>query len=397
MSHVARLLGNNERHLTDALMALHATIDGAAHDVQLLGDIAQKSAQLKQRLGLDPRDTTPKELYVSLRRNVADDNVRLGRALGILHPNAVSEATPLIIRAIKQQYKDSQVFVPKSTKLKAILKANPPKKVMDALHYRSLDSMLKHESATQLVVLARYIEDERWQLVYNTELRKLAVDDFEMRSLEIVWLDKAVLAEPLAKNRMKHHLVLHAKEAGCIAVGATLEKVINAYTIRTFTLLQHYIQEVAYASSFAKTVMTHKDLGEQYADYLVDTRQSKVHVSSMSLPWRVLHKTIHTSKLTDVFPPHVSHDDWHINHANDVLRDINEHITLWNENGHVVTGDSDVVGANIIDLAIDESYNRSFGEHSLKYARRDLEQELFRRYFQEPRIHTVILKRLGVL
>lgn len=397
MAHLARLLGNNQRHLTEALSALHATIDGASHDVQLLGEIAQKSASIKQRLGLDPSDTTPRELYVSLRRTIADDNVRLGRALGILHPNAVSEATPLIIRALKHQYKDTQVFVPKSTKLKTLLKEHPPKKVMQALHYRSLDSMLKHEPASRITVLARYIEDEAWQEAYNIELRKLNVDDFEMRALDIVWLDKAVLAESLAVNRSRHHLVLHAKEAGCIAVGATLEKVINAYTIRTFTLLQHYIQEVMYASSFAKTIMTHKDLGQQYADYLVDTRQSNVHVSSLSLPWRVLHKTINTARLTDVFPPHVSSDDWRVRHPNDALAEHNEHITLWDKSGHVITGDSDVVGVNIVDLAIDESYNRIFGEHSLKYARRDLEQELFRRYFEEPRVHTVILKRLGVL
>jgi hypothetical protein len=397
MTHVARLLGNDQRHLNEAIAALHVTLDGASHDVQLLGDLAQKSAQLKKTLGLDPRDTTPHELYVSLRKTVGDDNLRLAGALGIQHANAVSEATPLIIRALRRQHKDTYCFAVKSTRLKSLLKDNPPKKVMHALHYRSLDSMLKHEPASQLVLLARYIEDEVWQQKHNALLADMTVNDFEVRPIEIVWLDKAVLAEALAGSIKKHHLVLHAKEAGSVAVGATLEKVINAYTIRTFSLMQHYIQEVLYASSFAKTVMTHTQFGEQYSRFITDTRRSNLQIASYSLPWRVLHKAVNKTQLIDVFPPHMSQDDWDVHHPNDKLNEHNEHITLWAKNGYVITGQDEHVGANVIDLAIDESYDKPFGQHSLKYARRDLEQELFQRYFQEPRVHNVILKRLRII
>ena len=397
MSHVARLLGNNQRHLDEAIAQLHIALDGSPQDVQLLGELAQKTAQLKKALGLDILDTTSHEFYISLRKAVGDDNLRLAGALGIQHANAVSEATPLIVRTLKHQYKDSQCLTLKSTTLKAILKANPPKKLMQVLHYRSLDSMLKHESATQLVVLARYIEDNTWQEKHNKLISDATVNDFELRPIEIVWLDKAVLAKALDATVRKHHLVLHAKESGCVAVGATLEKVITAYTIRTYSLLQHYIQEVLYSSSFAKTIIAHKDFGKEYSHFITDTRHANLQVASYRLPWRALHKAVQKSTITDVFPPHMSEDDWNVEHANDRIGIHNEFITLWDKSGHVITGEGEsLVGANVIDLAIDESYGRQFGNHSLRYARRELEQELFQRYIQQPRVHNVLLKRLGV-
>lgn len=397
MSHVSRLLGNGHKHVDDALDVLHATLDGAAHDVQLIGDIAHQTVALKRKLRLDPQDTTALELYHALRHAVSQDNERLAKALGIAHPNAVSEVSPVIIKNLQRLYKDANCFVPKTTALKALLKDNPPKKLMNILHYRSIDSMLKHESSTQLVVLARYLEDAQWQEKHHVALSTLTSKDFELRQLEIVWLDKLVLAEALAKTAKRHHFVLHAKEAGCVAIGATTEKVITAYTIRTFSLMLHYIQEVLYASTYAKTILPHNEFGVQYSSHISDTRQSNVHIASHQLPWRAMHKAVHASELHDKFPPHIAADDWTVRHANDHLNTHSEHIATWGKNAFLVTIGPEPVSANVVDISIDESYGHQFTDRHLKYGRREFEQELFRRYLHEPRVYTVILKRLGVL
>ncbi len=396
MSHLARYLGATDSQLDHSLEVLHSTLGGVSHDVQLLGEILQKSAELKRLYKLDGNDTTDHELYIVLRQRVSDDNERLARAIGINHENAVSEATPIIVSLMQKQYKESLCFVPKTSRLKTVLKENPPKQVMEALHYRSIDSMLKHESAAHLVVLSRYLEDSKWQDSYKSELSSLSPHDFEERPLEIVWFDKMVLAQVFDTTKKRHNHVLHAKEAGCLGVVATSEKVINAYTIRTLSLLYHYAQEILYASSFAKTSSTQKDFGKRYTQVITNDTASNVSIASMQLPWRVVHKAIHTSGIKETFPPHLQNEEWLVLHANNVLDSHSQHINRWNDLGHVIISGNDLVSANIIDLAIDESRGTSFGAHSLKYARRDLEQELFRRYVHEPRVANVILKRLGI-
>lgn len=387
----------DDAQLSQALDVIHKTLDGSSHDVQILGEIAEKTAHLKRALSLDPRDTTSHELYVGLRQRLRDDNERIARSIGIAHPNAVSEATPRIISAVKTEFAKTQCFVPKIARIKLILKNNPPKKVMDLLHYRSVDSMLKHEQAGHLILIARYVEDQAWNTRHETELASLVAGDFETRQLEVFWLDKAVLVDALSVHAKKHHLVLHAKEAGCVAIAPTAEKVINSYTIRTVSLLVHYIQEVLYLSSFAKVILTHSTFGALYANAVVSAHDAHFHLAQHPLHWRSLHHAVHTGTSLDIFPPHISSDEWFTKRANDALYSLNNHVGFWRDHSYVIGGVDEHVSGNVIDVAIDDSYDATFGEHSLKYARRDLEQELFSRYLNEPRVHTVILKRFGVL
>jgi hypothetical protein len=79
--HFSRLLNANDAQLAQTLGAVHKTLDGQSHDVQILGEIAERVANLKRALSLDPTDTTSHELYVSLRQRVRQDNERLGRSI----------------------------------------------------------------------------------------------------------------------------------------------------------------------------------------------------------------------------------------------------------------------------------------------------------------------------
>lgn len=395
--HLSRLLGSDDAPLSQTLGIIHTTLDGPSHDVQILGEIAEKTAHLKRDLSLDPRDTTTHELYVSLRQRLREDNERIGRSIGVVHPNAVSEATPRIISAVRAEFAKTHCFVPKAARMKFLLKKNPPKRTMALLHYRSIDSMLKHEQTSHLVLIARYVEDSAWNKRHEAELSSLLVSDFETRQVEVFWLDKAVLVEEFASSVKKHHLVLHSKEAGCVAVAPTAEKVINGYTIRTVSLLVHYIQEISYICTYAKIIMTFPTFGQLYAKAIVGDHDTHFHLAEYPLHWRSLHHAVHAGNLSDAFPPHMSSDEWHTHRANDVLQSLNDLVGFWRDHSYVISGKDEQVSGNVIDVAIDDSYGAAFGEHSLKYARRDLEQELFSRYLQEPRVHTVVLKRLNVL
>lgn len=396
MNKLAAVLGYTDKTLIEALQTIHETMDVHAHDVTVLGDLAHKTAQLKHSLRLDPSDTTSYELYTALRQRVVDDNVRIARTLDIRHENAVSEATPRIIKAISAEYATTQCFVPKASVLKKIIKHHPPKRIMTALHYRSVDSMLKHESPSRIVALARYIEAAEWQKIYVSALSSIKPSDFEMRAIEIVWIDKLALIESLQNTRAKHNLVIHAKEAGCVAVVPTAEQVIYGYTLRTLVLLEHYISEVLYMSSYAKTIATHTKFGETYAYALHNVHEAHVHVSQHPVHWRNLHHAIAGSPIQDVLPPHLSVDKWQSDNANQRVKVYNQMLSFWDGFGHLVTKDDERVSGSIIDLAIDVSDERAYEHRSLRYARRALEQELFSKYLQEPRILRLVMHRLDL-
>lgn len=396
MSTFASLLGHDNSALHHTLETLHGVLGVHSHDVELLGELALKTASVKQALKLDHTDTTGYELYVALRRRAVDDNVRIARALDIKHENAVSEATPRIIKAVSREYSSVQCFVPKPTALKTILKIAIPKQVMKALHYRTVDSMLKHESPSHLIVLARYLETSMWQQTYVSHIAKLTVKDFELRPLEIVWLDKLALIEPLQHTTHRQHMVLHAKEAGCVAVAPNAQQVIYGYTLRTLVLLEHYVHEVMYMTSYAKSISPIPSFGKQYADALSLEHEAHVRVSQHPVHWRSMHHAIATSPMQDVLPPHLSVEQWHSSSANDKLSNYNDIVSFWDGYGHVVTTDAEPVSTSIIDLAIDVSYEKRYENRSLVYARRALEQELFSRYLKEPRISRLILRRLNL-
>ncbi|MEO5690865.1 MAG: hypothetical protein ABIQ64_01630 [Candidatus Saccharimonadales bacterium] len=396
MSKLATILGHDNLDIDHMLETLHGVLNVQSHDVELLGELAHKTASVKRALKLDHTDTTSYELYVALRGRVVDDNVRIARALDIKHENAVSEATPRIINAVSREYSSVQCFVPKPTALKIILRDIVPKQVMKALHYRSVESMLKHESPSHIIVLARYLEAATWQQAYVSRLAKLHSKDFEMRPLEIVWLDKLALIEPLQHTVHLQHMVLHAKEAGCVAIAPTSQQVVYGYTLRTLVLLEHYVHEVMYMTSYAKTISLLPAFGHQYAGALNNEYEAHVRVSQYPVHWRSMHHAIATSPVQDVLPPHLSIDQWHSSHANDRLRYYNDIVSFWDGYGHLVTIDSEPVSASIIDLAIDASYEKSYENRSLAYARRALEQELFSRYLKEPRVSRLVLHRLNL-
>ncbi len=396
MGAIHDILGIDSRGFRHALVVLEKTLGGASHDVRLLGDISAKLAAIIAGFGLDPRDTTPEELYAVLRRQVSHDNERLAKALGVEQPDNVRQAAPLIIRAMKKQYEGYECFAVKSSSLKKILKQVPPKQLMKAMHYRSIDSMLKHEQTSRIVVLARYTEDNDWSYKYAAAVADLSARDFEVRAIELMWLDKPELADALAGTLPRHHLVLHAKEVGCIAVVPGKTKQIPSFLIRTIGLITHYIQEIMSASTYTKSMLGRSDFGQRLQQSLSDGQDSHITLAGYPLHWRALYGAVHRAKLQEMFPPHISEPDWRQATANNYLSQYNSHITRWADNGYVLMRHKNPVSCNVIDVAIDDSYKLEFGRHSLKFARRELEQELFSRYLSEPRVYNVILRRLGI-
>lgn len=399
MSHrLAILLGKTSGDFERLVQAVETTIDGQAIDVALLGEIAQKAAEVKRHMLLDPNDTTAAELYHMLLGRIREDNQTLARVLRGEHANAVSEMSPLIMRSLQAASKSYECFAIKSVVLKRLLKANPPRETMKHLHYRSLASLLKHEQPETLVVLARYLEDYAWQDRHADALAAVSPSDMVSRPLIVARLDKAVLVKALEPTIRRHHLLLHAKEAGIVALAPTNQKVIECYTIRTVALMAYYVQELRNLNTLGKLLISQSEFGKRYADAVARDHDNHIQIAGYPVNWRSLHHAVAEHGGHEAFEPSVSKHDWQYQPVNDALSQSFLPHSLWwrGMSGAVIPYDQPLSG-NILDVAIDASYNTSFGDHSLKYVRRELEHELLSRYLSHPRVLTVVLHRLNII
>lgn len=393
MHRLALLLGHGKEHGLKRMLEVVHRGGTERHDVFILGELAERYHARVRDFKLDAADTTPYELYISLQKRTADDNIRIARAIGIAHENVVSEATPRIVRAVQSKYVDETLFVPKLSALKRIILNNPPRVVMKALHYTSVDSLMKKESVQEIVVLARYLEDQDWQSVHIGLLATLTVRDFELRQPSIIWIDKTILIPLLKELSSVHHYVIHAKEVGCVAVSVTDEKVIYGYTLRTLALLEHYVQELHYTSSYAQTIATGPTFARKYAASLSHAHKGHIHIVEHPVEWASVHKAFFDGPIRDVMPPHMSLIGLNDYSLNDEIETYNDILTWWRGYGHIMWGDQPV-SCNLIDNAIDLSMRPDFERRSLKFAQRELSRELYRRYISEPRIGHVVLRQL---
>ncbi|MFZ1812803.1 MAG: hypothetical protein WAU02_04820 [Candidatus Saccharimonadales bacterium] len=391
---ISDILGYEPTYFANVLAQLERSVDGNAIDVALIGELASRSAAMHRCLNLDPADTTPHELYMVLRSRVVDDNQRLAGALGGTHPNAVSEMTPLIMKAIRTHVGRRECWAMKPAVAKSLLRAHPPKSVMAALGYRSVASLLKHEPVSHIMVAARYVESSAWNQSLTKLYDRLTPRDFESRPIEVGVLDKAVYVQPLMATHRRHHLVLHSKEMGCVLVAPTREKVVRGYTLRTVALLLHYVAEISMMSSLLKYRHAGSDYGAAVIDALIGDTTGHIQLADHPVHWRSLHR--HVAVAGHDLGPHMQDSDWHYESTNDALARLIETMVLWANLGHVATHDTQPVGYNLVDLAIDASHDVPFAERSLRYLRRELETELFRRYLTIAPLRHLTLRRFNI-
>ena len=391
---ISHVLGFDPDYFGPVIARLERSVDSHAIDVGLIGELAERSAAMHRALRLDPADTTPQELYMALRGRVRDDNQRLAGAMGGQHPDAVSEMTPRIIKAIRTHVGKRDCWAMKASVAKALLKKQPPRTIMKALGYRSVASLLKHEPIAHVMVAARYIESPSWNEALTRSYRDLTATDFETRPIEIVYLDKLAYIAPLESSVRRHHLVLHSKEMGVVAVAPTREKVIRGFTLRTATLLLHYTAEIAMMSSLLKYRHAGVDYGAAVIAALLGDTDGHVDLGGHPIHWRSVHR--HIGDAEHDLGPHMHRDDWEYESTNDALARLVGTMLLWANVGHVAKYSPEPVGYNLIDLALDESEAVGFASRSLRYMRRELETELFRRYLAIAPLRHQVFGRLVI-
>lgn len=394
------LLDAEEPIFSLSLQQLERASGQRGTDARLVGEISEKMRHGIDALGLDPRDTSDKELYGALLSRIKADNDRLTRLLGGSDADDVRDMVPRIVNAVEAMDINRKCWVLKRSVAKRLLKTMPPKKLMKHLGYRSVDSMLKHENIDEVYTALRFSEGGEWLNSYNELFKTVKPSDFETRDISIVIMDHKKYVD-LATHfvEKKLHNITHTKEMGVIVVVPMHAERMKGITLKSLPLIFHYINEIRLYSSFFKLKQVEKNFGETVVETLIADTGNAAQMAGQQVHWRVIQR--YFGKMKDeshpeAFQPHVHPEDLHWRRAEEMLVQLDTEMDFWHDADYVgrLSVDGNPLTYNLMDVSLAYSNDESFDNRYYYHFRESLWNEIFMRYMGHKNLEDQILKQL---
>lgn len=394
------LLDAEEPVFSLSLRQLEKASGEVGTDVRLIGELVQKMNQGIESIGLDVKDSTGPEIYAAMMNRIAEDNDRITEMIGGTDADDVKQMVPLMVEAVERMNINRSCWVLKHSVAKRLLKQMPPKKLMEHLGYRSLDSMLKHENIDEIYTALRFSEGGEWLNSYNELFKTVKPSDFETRDISIVVMDhdKYVdLAEHFVEKKL--HNITHTKEMGVIVVVPMKYDRMRGITLKTLPLIFHYINEIRLYSAFFKLKQVNKNFGETVVETLIADPKAGGQMAGHYVHWRVIQR--YFGKLRDeshpeAFEPHVHPEDLHWRRAEEMLSQLDPQMKFWQDMDYVgrLMPDGLPLTFNMMDVSLGYSNRIDYGDRYVYHFRESLWNEIFIRYMGQKNLENQILNQL---
>lgn len=393
------LLDAEEPIFTLSLRQLERASGEQGTDARLIGEISEKMRHGIESLGLDPHDTTGPELYSTLMSRMKAENQRVTELIGGKDPDNVTEMVPLIVKAVQDMDINTSCWVLKRSVAKRLLKEMPPEKLMKHLGYRSVDSMLKHESIDEVYTALRFSEGGEWLNQYNELFKTVSPSDFETRKISIVVMDHDKYVDLAEKFVLKKlHNVTHTKEMGVIVVVPMRQSHMKGITLKTLPMLLHYVNEIRLYSAFFKLKQVNSNFGETVVETLIADPGTASQMAGQNVHWRVIQR--YFGKLKDeahpeAFEPHVHPEDLHWRRTEEMLGRLDPEMKFWQEMDYVAKiYDGQPISFNLVDVSFSYSNENSYEDRLFYHFRESLWNEIFMRYMGHQNLEDQILSQL---
>ncbi len=262
---IARILRIDKRTLEEFDMEMER-ITGKVGVLRMIDEENEKILLEKLNfLGLRP-DAKAIEIYDALISKVESDDVAILKYMGLGKDHLTpAEKTVEFVRKI---HTPSKGFFLKKEKAKQLLIAEPPKKILAAMGYKYVEEMLQKEDLLEVYSALRFLEDAEWQnKIFFKHYETLHPDDFEERQIELRALNPkwAKAAEKFVAK--KYHNISHLKEMGVIFV-VPVYLGISGETLRSVSLLLHYLYEVKFYAGLFRQFSQEKDFANKIISLL---------------------------------------------------------------------------------------------------------------------------------
>ena len=392
-------LGAQQPLIGQSISELERASGRPGADIRLSSELMQQVRTKIAQLGLDPQDTNGPELYGALQERLHQDEARIRTALGIADGASSMDVLARVQKFLNDHETTNTVFALKAMSAKRLLKKKAPKNTMKRLGYRSLDSMLKHESTASIYAAALIAETPAWQRTFRDQYAKLQPSDFEQRKMVIVYPKAkrwATMADDFVSNA-KHNIVCF-KELGAIVI-LPLTARVDGLAIATLLLTLHYMNDVRTYSSFAKLQQVKPTFGKTIQQTVAAEPVTSARLAGQPVPWKVIQRyygQLHANKHPEVFEPHVQSEDLQWHDAETVLSKLQPALRFWENTQYVcMLHDGEPVSLNILDVALGYCNHLPFAERIVHFAREHLWHELMSRYLHQENLEAAVHQQLS--
>lgn len=350
-----------DKHVIDSLVR---NLELTYAKVGVLDDIIEENeAIIRDRLdflGLG-RNVGAYEVYDALISKVEADDIKIFEALNRPNLNIPAEAQRVmdLARAVSEKKKG---FFLKHEVAQRFLRSEPPRLIMAALGYETVDAMLAKEDLLEVYSALRFLESSEWlNKVFFRQYEHLSPDDFEERDITPRVLDSkwVKLAETFTKK--KHHNVSHLKELGVIFI-IPISLNYSGETLRLVSLLCHYFNEINFYSDIFRDFSAEKDsfasnvislLRGDVINHRLPQMMQEVRRSNFLIVQRYLAKDDEND--WRLFEPHVNPEAIHWDKAEkgivnipEVLHQVKDGLHFWRDLGWVGDYFKDEVGHELL-------------------------------------------------
>ncbi len=396
---LSELLAAEEPLFSMAIKQLEQASGNTSVDVRLTAEIIGKVHLKMRSLGLDPSDTTGRELYRALFNLVKTHDAFLAERIGGEDPEDVQKMLARIKEVVEALDVPKKAWLLKHSVAKRLLKAMPPKKVMKQLGYRSIDSMLKREPVGEIYGAMRFLESPEWFDRFIGSYKTLHPTDFEVRNIEIIHVTPSKWSDSAGKFvKNKRHNITHLKELGVILMLPMPIERMPGITITALPLLLHYVNEIRLYSSFFKMQQVRSDFSSILVNTLIGDHGKHANIGGQHVHWRVIHRHFGTkdaSEHPDIFEPHVEPDDLLWRKTEETLYRLEPALHFWHDIDYVaVEFDGRPVSFNLMDMAVSYVNDLAYGQQSVHHFRDSLWNEIYMRYLGEKTLEKQVLKQL---
>lgn len=396
---LSEVLGAVEPVFSKGIQQLERAAGQPGTDIRLTADILQRTRTKIGELGLDPADTTGPELYGALQQRLKNDEATARLALGVGDDATADDVIARVSQFLSKQADAGSCFVLKASVAKRMLKKKPPKLAMKRLGYRSVDSMLKHETTPQVYAAARIAESGSWQRSFREQYAKLSPSDFESKKIALVhpstkrWQE---LAQDFVETA--HHNMLSFPELGAVVL-LPIKQQVDALAITTLLLASEEMNAIRAHSSYAKLQQVKQNFGTIIQKSSVDEPYTSAQLAGQPVSWRVIQR--YYARFTDayhpeIFEPHVQPDDLSWSSGEDTLAKLHPSLGFWQ--GTATLGlmhEGAVVSCNALDVALGYCNHLDFGDRIVHFVRDNLWHELMMHYLHQENLEAAVHQQLA--
>lgn len=391
-------LGADEPTFSHSIQQLEQAAGRPSADIRLTSELMQALRTKIVRLGLDPADTTGPELYNALQARLKRDERTVLNALHV-HGSSSNDILEAVERFLNTYAVPRHCFALKTSVVKRLLKKKPPKNAMKRLGYRSLDSMLKHESVASLYAAAAITEPAAWQKSFREQYDKLSPSDFEARRITMQRLDSKKwqkVASEFVGN--EHRNIMSFRELGALVM-LPIEAPIDGLAITTILLVCEEMNGIRAYSSYAKLQQVQPNFGERVRASSLSEPNTSATLAGQPVPWRMIQR--YYARFTDayhpeLFEPHVQPEDLGWLTGERLLTALDPSLDFWQ--GSEALGllhDGQPVSCNALDVALGYCNKLPFHERVVHFARHNLWHELMMRYLHQENLESAVRQQLS--